>query len=720
MIKILIKRGTATQWSASTTPLASGELGLDTTNNILKAGNGTDLWATLNQISLTSSQVDELARDAIGSALVGGSGISVNVNDAADSITVSIDNTIATKSYTDTAISNLINSAPATLDTLNELATALGNDANFATTVTNSLAGKVSKSGGDIITPSTASTIGLIIKGAASQTANLTEWKDSAGNVLVSIDANGQQTWKNSSGTTMAYTSMYGEFAIKSNLYLADAGNFGARLNILTNVTTVIGAVIRGAASQTADLQQWQNSTGSVISKVDSTGFFSMGASTSPGGILGITASLATYRPLVIKAAASQTANLTEWQDSSGSILALINNSGQIATYGRLTVGSSSVSTDARMVLLNTGTTSSVLQIIRGMASQTGDLLQWQRSDGTVDLKVTNFGALISGGGTTIASNPTINAYGAAMKIASGISNYPMLILQAAASQTANLQEWQLNNGFQALRVLSNGSILLGNTNVDSNNYLSFIKAGGATGGNAGIRFGNDVDGSNQQTLTINTTNANLLLEHKNTTGAFIIQGATSQTADLLKWQNSAGTTLGSITANGYFSGQSLELANYGTLSTINLVANEVPVYVVGAASQTADLQQWVDSGLNTIAKIDANGNFKGGLTYEINIQTGTSYTFALSDSKSVVLLNNENNITAYIPTNSIAFPIGSSITVVQSGLGQVTIQALTPATTSILSNAVTAATPRLRGYGSSVTLIKVTAEQWFAVGDIY
>lgn len=454
MIKILIKRGTATQWSASTTPLASGELGLDTTNNILKAGNGTDLWATLNQISLTSSQVDELARDAIGSALVGGSGISVNVNDAADSITVSIDNTIATKSYTDTAISNLINSAPATLDTLNELATALGNDANFATTVTNSLAGKVSKSGGDIITPSTASTIGLIIKGAASQ--------------------------------------------------------------------------------------------------------------------------------------------------------------------------------------------------------------------------------------------------------------------------TANLQEWQLNNGFQALRVLSNGSILLGNTNVDSNNYLSFIKAGGSVGGNAGIRFGNDADGSNQQTLTVNTGNANLILEHKNTTGAFIIKGATSQTANLLEWQNSASTVLGSITANGYFYGKALELENYGTLSTINLVANEVPVYVVGAASQTADLQQWMDSGLNTIAKIDANGNFKGGLTYEINIQTGTSYTFALSDSKSVVLLNNENNITAYIPTNSIAFPIGSSITVVQSGLGQVTIQALTPATTSILSNAVTLAAPRLRGYGSSVTLIKVTAEQWFAVGDIY
>ena len=41
-----------------------------------------------------------------------------------------------------TAVSNLVNSAPTTLDTLNELATALGNDASFATTITNSLATK--------------------------------------------------------------------------------------------------------------------------------------------------------------------------------------------------------------------------------------------------------------------------------------------------------------------------------------------------------------------------------------------------------------------------------------------------------------------------------------------------------------------------------------------------------------------------------------------------
>jgi hypothetical protein len=54
----------------------------------------------------------------------------------------------ATKGYVDTAVSDVINAAPAALDTLNELAAALGDDANFATTVTDSIALKLPLTGG--------------------------------------------------------------------------------------------------------------------------------------------------------------------------------------------------------------------------------------------------------------------------------------------------------------------------------------------------------------------------------------------------------------------------------------------------------------------------------------------------------------------------------------------------------------------------------------------
>ena len=51
--------------------------------------------------------------------------------------------TYATQTYVTTQISNLVASAPSTLDTLNELAAALGNDANFSTTVTTALSNRL-------------------------------------------------------------------------------------------------------------------------------------------------------------------------------------------------------------------------------------------------------------------------------------------------------------------------------------------------------------------------------------------------------------------------------------------------------------------------------------------------------------------------------------------------------------------------------------------------
>ena len=55
---------------------------------------------------------------------------------------------VATTAYVTTALANLVDSAPGTLNTLNELAAALGDDANFSTTVTNSIATKLPLAGG--------------------------------------------------------------------------------------------------------------------------------------------------------------------------------------------------------------------------------------------------------------------------------------------------------------------------------------------------------------------------------------------------------------------------------------------------------------------------------------------------------------------------------------------------------------------------------------------
>ena len=66
----------------------------------------------------------------------------------------------ATQSYVGTQISNLVDSSPAALDTLNELAAALGDDPNFATTVNSNIASKLPLSGGTI---TSGQSVGLTI-----------------------------------------------------------------------------------------------------------------------------------------------------------------------------------------------------------------------------------------------------------------------------------------------------------------------------------------------------------------------------------------------------------------------------------------------------------------------------------------------------------------------------------------------------------------------------
>ncbi len=98
----------------------------------------------------TVDGVDIAARNTLFGALTSSSGV---LTDGVTGTTQSAgDNStkIATTAYTDTAISNLVDSSPDALNTLNELAAALGDDANFSTTVTNSIADKLPLAGGTL------------------------------------------------------------------------------------------------------------------------------------------------------------------------------------------------------------------------------------------------------------------------------------------------------------------------------------------------------------------------------------------------------------------------------------------------------------------------------------------------------------------------------------------------------------------------------------------
>ena len=181
---IQIRRGTASEWSSANPTLSSGEIGLATDLGQIKIGDGSTAWSSLSYIS--ASDTDDLtegstnlyftnqrALDATTATIASASANALSeaqtYADALDTDDVAegstnlyftnqraLDATTATiasasaaavtsaNGYTDTSIANLVDTAPSTLDTLNELAAALGDDPSFATTVTSSIATKLS------------------------------------------------------------------------------------------------------------------------------------------------------------------------------------------------------------------------------------------------------------------------------------------------------------------------------------------------------------------------------------------------------------------------------------------------------------------------------------------------------------------------------------------------------------------------------------------------
>lgn len=106
--------------------------------------------------------------------------------------------------------------------------------------------------------------------------------------------------------------------------------------------------------------------------------------------------------------------------------------------------------------------------------------------------------------------------------------------------------------------------------------------------------------------------------------------------------------------------------------------------------------------------------------TFTVGTANTADYTAVLADQYQVLEIMNKATAIAFkIPTNaSVAFPVGTAITVLNIGVGTCTISATTPATTTILSAGATAASPTLAQYKSAVC-IKTATDTWYVVGAI-
>ena len=110
---------------------------------------------------------------------------------------------------------------------------------------------------------------------------------------------------------------------------------------IISETTSTIPLVVRAIASQTSSLQQWQNSSNSPVLSISVSGYLSTASYVGIGSItpvattaLNINVINPSNKGVVIRSAALQTANLQEWQNSSGSNLGWVDKDGSIYSKG--------------------------------------------------------------------------------------------------------------------------------------------------------------------------------------------------------------------------------------------------------------------------------------------------------------------------------------------------------------------------------------------------
>jgi hypothetical protein len=238
-------------------------------------------------------------------------------------------------------------------------------------------------------------TIGAVVRGVASQSANLQSWQLSDSTEVVRVRSGGQV----GIGSLITGTS----FAINNDV----VGGSGSA-----------AMVIRGASGQTANLIEMQNSAAALRHRFTDSGRIyssqsgTFGSTSDNSGTLAVLSTGSTTIGAVVRGASGQTANLLELQDSSANILASFSATGSLSipatgilpkfmrVGGAAYLGTMSVLAESA---------STIGAVIRGAASQTADLMQWQNSAATVLSKMqADGGASFAQGNATIGSGGII------------------------------------------------------------------------------------------------------------------------------------------------------------------------------------------------------------------------------------------------------------------------------------------------------------------------
>ena len=315
----------------------------------------------------------------------------------------------------------------------------------------------------------------------------------------------------------------------------------------------------------------------------------------------------------------------------------------KINQYGGNTVfGSSSAIQNASSVnskvSIQSGSATSTALILRGFASSSVNLQEWQRSDGYLQAYINQYGSFYMGGNLQVGS---IVAIGSGTRgtekvfILNDAAANVGLIIKGAASQSASLQQWQNSSG-TVLSSFSSAGRLAINTSSDAGGRALYVVQ--PNGG-----YGSVFEGTG--------TVPNVSIYAASGGVGLVVAGAASQSANLQEWQDNSSTILSRIRSDGMglfpkvygtrlFAGS--EPGDWTTYSlySYSSSASLITLGIQGNASQTADLTQWKNGSGTVLSKVDKDGNVNTTKSFVQTGTIGTTYAIDASGNQATYAAN--------------------------------------------------------------------------------
>ena len=298
--------------------------------------------------------------------------------------------------------------------------------------------------------------------GVVSVTSPITN-TGTAGSAIVGID----QTLLAISQSQV--TSLVTDLAGKASLGAANAFTVGGHV-ISNAATAVVPLALKAVASQSANTLELQNSSGSPITYFTASGRAVIGSDSS--AMLNVVANATSVIPVVIKGAASQSANLTEWQSSAGATALSVNSAGLVTATRQISLNSGAAG-ETLFVLRGAASQTGDAIAVRDSSANT---IAGFSATGRIYSGVSGSGQTYLGGLNLGAVNTVATQLG----VIAGASTTVGAVIRGAASQSANLQEWQNSGGTAIATVDSAGNVrgLSVRTNSDYTSLLEANSGG--------------------------------------------------------------------------------------------------------------------------------------------------------------------------------------------------------------------------------------------------